>query len=128
MRGAQSFFRPVEYGRQTTRTAEAAAGHGATHRLRDNEHDLLRRFLQRRHLRIGLPILLNGTAVGSLNCMYLRGSTEEADAVVRLLHPQQKGAAGIAQALAAIRAGGESSPHAAKFSLSPASGHGMATR
>lgn len=56
---------------------------------------------------VGLPILINGLAVGSLNFMYLRSSIEEADAVARFVKPLQKGAAAIAQALAAVRAGGE---------------------
>ena len=53
---------------------------------------------------VGLPILVNGIAVGSINCMYLRSSMEEADAVARFLKPLQNGAAAIAQALAAVRA------------------------
>ncbi len=56
---------------------------------------------------VGLPILINGVAVGSLNFMYLRSSIDEAAAISRYLKPLQKGAATIAQALAAVRAGGE---------------------
>ena len=53
---------------------------------------------------VGLPILVNGIAVGSVNCMYLRSSMHEADAVARFLKPLQNGAAAIAQALLAVRA------------------------
>ena len=56
---------------------------------------------------VGLPILINGVAVGSLNFMYLRSSLDEAGAIARFLKPLQKGAAAIAQALAAARADGE---------------------
>jgi IclR family transcriptional regulator, mhp operon transcriptional activator len=56
---------------------------------------------------VGLPILLNGIAVGSINCMYLRSSMDEAGAVARFLKPLQKGAGAIAQTLAAVRADGE---------------------
>jgi len=56
---------------------------------------------------VGVPILVNGLAVGSLNLMYLRSSIDEAGVIARFVKPLQKGAAAIAQALAAIRAGGE---------------------
>ena len=56
---------------------------------------------------VGLPILINGVAVGSLNFMYLRSSIDEAGAIARYLDPLQKAAAAIAQALAAVRTGGE---------------------
>jgi IclR family mhp operon transcriptional activator len=56
---------------------------------------------------VGLPILMNGLAVGSLNLMYLRSSIDEAGVIARFVQPLQKGAAAIAQALAAVRAGGE---------------------
>jgi hypothetical protein len=39
--------------------------------------------------------------------MYLRSSIDEAGVIARFVKPLQKGAAAIAQALAAIRAGGE---------------------
>jgi len=53
---------------------------------------------------VGLPILINGMAVGSLNVMYLRSSIDEAEAIARFVKPLQKGAAAIARALANIRA------------------------
>jgi IclR family mhp operon transcriptional activator len=56
---------------------------------------------------VGLPILVNGVAVGSLNLMFLRSSIDEAGAIAGFLKPLQRGAAAIAQALAAVRAGGE---------------------
>ena len=57
---------------------------------------------------VGLPILLNGIAVGSINCMYLRSSMDEAGVIARFLRPLQKAAGAIAQTLAAVRADGES--------------------
>lgn len=56
---------------------------------------------------VGVPILINGIAFGSLNVMYLRSAIDEAGAIARFVKPLQKAAAQIAQALADIRAGGE---------------------
>jgi IclR family mhp operon transcriptional activator len=56
---------------------------------------------------VGLPILVNGLAVGSINCMFLRSSIDEKEAVGRFFKPLQRGAAEIARALVAVRAGGE---------------------
>ena len=55
---------------------------------------------------IGVPVLLGGTAVGSLNLMYLRNSIDEAGVITRYIKPLQEAAAAIAQALNAMRAGG----------------------
>lgn len=56
---------------------------------------------------VGMPILLCGVAVGSLNLMYLRNSIDEAGVVSRFLKPLQEGATAIADALASIRGRGE---------------------
>ncbi len=55
---------------------------------------------------IGLPILLNGAAVGSLNLLYLRNSIDEAGVVSRFVEPLQEGATAIAEALSGLRSGG----------------------
>ena len=56
---------------------------------------------------VGVPILLGGAAVGSLNLMYLRSVSAEAGVIARFVGPLREGAAAIAQALGAMRAGGE---------------------
>jgi hypothetical protein len=45
--------------------------------------------------------------VGSLNLMYLRSASDEAGVIARFVGPLREGAAAIAQALAAVRSGGE---------------------
>lgn len=52
---------------------------------------------------IGVPVLIGGVAVGSLNLMYLRNSLGEADVVARFVAPLQAAAAEIADALSAMR-------------------------
>lgn len=54
---------------------------------------------------IGVPVLIGGVAVGSLNLMYLRNSLDEADVVARFVAPLRAAAAEIAGALAAMRGG-----------------------
>lgn len=56
---------------------------------------------------VGLPILMNGVAIGSLNLMYLRSAIDEAGVIARFKGPLQEGAAAIADALGAVRAGGK---------------------
>jgi len=55
---------------------------------------------------VGVPVLLGGVAVGSLNLMYLRNSVDEAGAIARYLAPLQEAAAEIARRLDGMRAGG----------------------
>jgi IclR family mhp operon transcriptional activator len=52
---------------------------------------------------IGVPVLIGGVAVGSLNLMYLRNSLDEADVVARFVAPLRAAAAEIADALSAMR-------------------------
>ena len=54
---------------------------------------------------IGLPIILEGSAVGSLNLMYLRNSIDETGVVSRFLEPLQQGATAIGEALSRFRGG-----------------------
>ncbi|TGE01652.1 helix-turn-helix domain-containing protein [Methylobacterium nonmethylotrophicum] len=54
---------------------------------------------------IGVPVLLGGVAVGSLNLMYLRNSLDEADVVARFVAPLRTAAEEIAGALAGMRGG-----------------------
>lgn len=56
---------------------------------------------------IGVPVMLAGVAVGSLNLMYLRNSIDEAGVISRFVQPLREAAAEIARALAALRAGVE---------------------
>lgn len=54
---------------------------------------------------IGVPILMNGVAIGSLNLMYLRNSLDEDSVISRFARPLQAAAGEIAEALANLRAG-----------------------
>jgi IclR family mhp operon transcriptional activator len=56
---------------------------------------------------VGVPVLMGGIAVGSLNLMYLRSAIDEAAVVDRFIGPLRESAAEIAGALGAARAGGE---------------------
>lgn len=54
---------------------------------------------------VGVPVLLKGVAVGSLNLMYLRNSIDEARVIARFIQPLKEAAANIARALSTMRAG-----------------------
>jgi len=53
---------------------------------------------------VGVPVLLEGAAVGSLNLMYLRNSIDEAGVIAHFIRPLKQAAADIAQALSVMRA------------------------
>jgi IclR family transcriptional regulator, mhp operon transcriptional activator len=55
---------------------------------------------------VGVPVLIGGVAVGSLNLMYLRNSIDEAGVIARFIAPLQEAAAAIARALTVAHAGG----------------------
>jgi hypothetical protein len=78
-----------------------------------------------RHTR---PVLSAALKVEPNLEIYLQSSMAGPGAVAPFSQAAAKGAAAIAQRLAAMGAGREDGAHAAKFSLSPAPGHGMATR
>jgi len=54
---------------------------------------------------VGVPVLLGGVAIGSLNLMYLRNSIDEAGVVSRFLKPLRAAAVDIADALSTMRGG-----------------------
>jgi IclR family transcriptional regulator, mhp operon transcriptional activator len=56
---------------------------------------------------VGVPILLGGRPVGSLNLMFLRDAIDEAGVIARFIAPLQQASAAVAEALAAIRSGAD---------------------
>jgi hypothetical protein len=78
-----------------------------------------------RHTR---PVLSAALKVEPNLEIYLQSAMAGPGAVAPFSQAAAKSAAAIAQRLAAMGAGREDGAHAAKFSLSPAPGRGMATR